>query len=117
MFGGAMRQVGILAAAGLYALDHHFARLPDDHTNAKVIADRLATCAHAVLDERTVQTNIVIFSLAPGAPDAAAVVAAARAHGVLIVAFGPRIVRAVTHLDVTREQCEHAAEVILDVIK
>jgi threonine aldolase len=117
MFGGAMRQVGILAAAGLYALDHHLARLADDHANAKVISSRLAASARIVLDERTVQTNIVIFSLAPGAPDAAAVVAAARAHDVLVVAFGPRIVRAVTHLDVTRAQCEHAAEVILDVIK
>ena len=117
MFGGAMRQVGILAAAGLYALDHHLARLADDHANAKVIAARLGASARVVLDERTVQTNIVIFSLAPGAPDAAAVVAAARAHGVLVVAFGPRIVRAVTRLDVTRAQCEHAAEVILDVIK
>jgi len=117
MFGGAMRQVGILAAAGLYALDHHLARLADDHANAKVISARLAASARVVIDERTVQTNIVIFSLAPGAPDAAAVVAAARAHDVLVVAFGPRIVRAVTHLDVTRAQCEHAAEVILDVIK
>ena len=117
MFGGAMRQVGILAAAGLYALDHHLARLAEDHVNAKAIAARLRTSARAVLDERTVQTNIVIFSLAPGAPDAAAVVAAARARGVLVVAFGPRIVRAVTHLDVTREQCDHAAEVLLDVIK
>ena len=117
MFGGAMRQIGILAAAGLYALDHHLARLDEDHANAKAFSARLATSARAVLDERTVQTNIVIFSLAPGAPDAAAVVAAARARGVLVVAFGPRIVRAVTHLDVTREQCEHAAQVILDVIK
>jgi len=58
----------------------------------------------------------VIFSLAPGAPDAAAVVAAARARGVLVVAFGPRIVRAVTHLDVTREQCERAAEILLKAV-
>jgi threonine aldolase len=117
MLGGAMRQVGILAAAGLYALDHHVARLAEDHENAKAISARLATSTRTVLDERTVQTNIVIFSLAPGAPDAPAVVAAARARGVLVVAFGPRIVRAVTHLDVTREQCEHAAGVLLDVIK
>ena len=117
MLGGAMRQIGILAAAGLYGLDHHVARLAEDHANAKVISARLATSARAVLDERTVQTNIVIFSLAPGTPDAAAVVAAARGHGVLVVAFGPRIVRAVTHLDVTREQCVHAADVLVDVIK
>ena len=116
MFGGAMRQVGILAAAGLYALDHHLARPADDHANAKVMSARLAASPRVVLDERTVQTNIVIFSLAPGAPDAAAVVAATRARGVLVVAFGPRIVRAVTHLDVTREQCERAADVIANAI-
>ena len=117
MFGGAMRQVGILAAAGIYALDHHLDRLGDDHDNAKLIAARLAASPRIVLDAGTVQTNIVIVSLAPGAPDAAAVVAGARANGVLLVAFGPRLVRAVTHLDVTREQCDHAASVILDVIK
>jgi threonine aldolase len=116
MFGGAMRQVGILAAAGLYALDCHVDRLADDHANAKLVAARLATSPRVVLDAATVQTNIVIFSLTPGAPDAAAVVAAARADGVLVVAFGSRIVRAVTHLDVTREQCERAAAVILGVV-
>jgi len=116
MFGGAMRQVGILAAAGVYALDHHIDRLADDHANAKLIAARLATNPRVVLDAATVQTNIVIFSLAPGAPDAAAVIAGAKADGVLLVAFGPRTVRAVTHLDVTREQCERAAGVILNAI-
>ena len=115
-FGGAMRQVGILAAAGLYGLDHHVERLADDHANAALIATRLSASARCLLDLATVQTNIVIFTLAPGAPDAATVVADARAQGVLLVAFGPRTVRAVTHLDVTREQCERAAHVILEVI-
>jgi len=63
-----------------------------------------------------VETNIVIFSLSPDAPDAAAVVAAAREKHVLIVAFGPRTVRAVTHLDVTREQCAEAAQVLMEVV-
>lgn len=112
-----MRQVGILAAAGIYALDHHVDRLADDHANAKLIASRLAASPRVILDAATVQTNIVIFSLAPGSSDAAAVIAAAKADGVLLVAFGPRLVRAVTHLDVTREQCERAAGVILDAIK
>jgi threonine aldolase len=116
MFGGAMRQVGILAAAGLYALDHHVDRLADDHANATRIATQLAASPRVVLDAATVQTNIVIFSLATGAPDAAAVIAAAKADGVLLVAFGPRTLRAVTHLDVTREQCDHAAGVILKAI-
>ena len=116
MFGGAMRQVGILAAAGLYALDHHIERLADDHDNAKLIASRLRANRRVTLIADPPDTNIVIFSLAPDAPDAAAVVAAARARGVLTVAFGPRMVRAVTHLDVTRDECEQAASVLLDVI-
>ena len=116
MFGGAMRQVGILGAAGLYALDHHLERLAEDHENAKLIASRLRASARVSLVADPVETNIVIFSLKAGAPDAAAVIAAARAKGVLVVAFGPRTLRAVTHLDVTREQCERAAGVLVDAI-
>jgi threonine aldolase len=116
MSGGAMRQIGILGAAGLYALDRHLDRLADDHENAKLIASRLRANPRVSLVADPVATNIVIFSLTTGAPDAAAVIAAARAQGVLVVAFGPRTVRAVTHLDVTREQCERAASVLVDVI-
>jgi len=116
MFGGAMRQIGILGAAGLYALDHHLDRLAEDHVNAQLIATRLRSSSRVRLAADPVETNIVIFSLADGGPDAAAVVAGARAQGVLVVAFGRRTVRAVTHLDVTREQCEQAADVLLDVI-
>jgi threonine aldolase len=116
MLGGAMRQIGILAAAGLYALDHHLDRLAEDHANAQLIAARLRANSRVRLAADPVETNIVIFSITDDAPDAAAVVAAARAHGVFVVAFGRRTVRAVTHLDVTREQCERAAEVLLDVI-
>jgi threonine aldolase len=116
MLGGAMRQIGILAAAGLYALDHHLDRLAEDHANAQLIAARLRANSRVRLAADPVETNIVIFSITDDGPDAAAVVAAARAHGVFVVAFGRRTVRAVTHLDVTREQCERAAEVLLDVI-
>jgi threonine aldolase len=116
MLGGAMRQVGILGAAGLYALDHHLDRLPEDHENAKLIASRLRNLQHVTLAADPVETNIVIFSLKPGAPDAAAVIAAARAQGVLVVAFGSRTVRAVTHRDVTREQCERAASALVDAV-
>ena len=111
-----MRQAGILAAAGLYALDHHLDRLADDHENAKLMASCLRTNGRLTLLADPVETNIVIFSLAAGAPDAAAVVATARTHGVLVVAFGPRTVRAVTHLDVTKEECDRAASVLVDVI-
>ena len=116
MLGGAMRQVGILAAAGVYALDHQLDRLVEDHDNAKLLASRLRTSPRVRLVADPVETNIVIFSLSSDAPDAAAVVAAARAKGVLVVAFGPRTVRAVTHLDVTRANCERAAQVLMEVV-
>jgi threonine aldolase len=108
--GGAMRQTGILAAAALHGVMHHRARLAEDHANARRLAERLAACAAVQLDLATVQTNIVVFHLRPGAPDAAAIVARAKAQGVLLAAFGPRTVRAVTHLDVSAAQCDEAAE-------
>lgn len=113
MFGGAMRQVGIFAAAGLYALDRNMGRLSADHANARRIADRLAVSPRIMLDLATVQTNIIVFGLAAEAPDAPTVVARARERGVLLNAFGPRTIRAVTHLDVSREQCDEAAEVLI----
>jgi threonine aldolase len=117
MFGGAMRQSGILAAAGLYALDHHLADLADDHANARLIAERLAGLSGIVLDLATVETNIIVFQLAPSLPDAAAITARAREAGVLISALGPRTVRAVTHRDVSRDSCRRAADLIAAVIE
>jgi threonine aldolase len=117
MLGGAMRQVGIMAAAGLHALEHHMARLADDHVNARRIGERLKQSQRVQLDLASVQTNIIVFSLAPDGPDAATVVARARDRGVLIFAFGARTIRAVTHLDVTREQCDRAAQILVDVIE
>jgi threonine aldolase len=116
MLGGAMRQVGIFAAAGLHALDHHMARLAEDHDNAARIARRLVESSRILLGAETVQTNIIVFSVAPEAPDAATIVARARERGVLIIAFGPRTIRLVTHLDVSPAQCEQAADVLLDII-
>jgi threonine aldolase len=110
MAGGAMRQIGIFAAAADHALDHHLARLAIDHENARLLADRLAASSAIDLDPAAVQTNIVVFRMADGAPDAPSVVAAARTAGVLVVAFNARTIRAVTHLDVTREQVAEAAE-------
>lgn len=107
--GGAMRQNGIFAAAALHALEHHLARLPEDHANARLLAETLAAGSGVQLDLATVQTNIVVFHLPAGLPDAATVVARARERGVLLNAFGPRTVRAVTHLDVDRAQCQRAA--------
>ncbi len=115
--GGAMRQNGIFAAAALHALDFHLARLPEDHENARVFAEALAAGASVLLDLATVQTNIVVFDIpAALAIDAPTLSARARARGVLVNAVGPRTVRAVTHLDVTRAQCERAAAVLLDLL-
>ena len=112
MLGGAMRQVGIFAAAGLYALDHHLERLAEDHANARRIAERLIASPRIILDLASVQTNIIVFGLAADAPDAPTIVAQAKARGVLVFAFGPTTIRAVTHLDVSRGQCERAAEIL-----
>ncbi len=117
MFGGAMRQAGILAAAGLWALDHNLDRLAEDHANARLLAQRLAGLPGVALDLATVQSNIVIFHMAEGAPDAAAIVARAAEVGVLVSAFAARTVRAVTHLDVSREQCRRAADLLAEVIE
>jgi len=117
MAGGAMRQVGVFGAAGLYALDHNIDRLAEDHANARVIADRLAGSPGVDLDPGAVRTNIIVFDLRADGPDAAAVVARARDHGVLVVAFGSRRIRAVTHLDVDADACRRAAEILVDVVE
>ena len=115
MFGGAMRQSGILAAAGLYALDHHIERLAEDHANARIIAERVAD-TRAEIDLATVQSNIVIFRVPEPLPDAAAVVRRAQEQGVLVSAFAVRTVRAVTHLNVDTAQCRRAADVLAQAI-
>ena len=111
MFGGAMRQAGILAAAGLYALDNNIARLAEDHANARIIGEHIAG-TRAEIDLATVQTNIVIFRVPEPLPDAATVVRRAQEQGVLVSAFATRTVRAVTHLNVDAEQCRRAGEVL-----
>ncbi len=114
MAGGAMRQAGILAAAGSYALANHVDRLGDDHANARLLADELLRGDDVELDLATVQTNIVVFSLVErkGVPDAAAFVEECRARGVWLNQFGPRTVRAVTHLEVSADECREAAKVM-----
>ena len=114
MAGGAMRQAGILAAAGSYALRHNIDRLADDHTNARLLAEELLRGDDIQLDAAKVQTNIVIFDLIErrGVPDAATFVERCRQRGVLLNPFGPRTVRAVTHLDVDAEECRAAARIM-----
>jgi threonine aldolase len=115
MLGGAMRQTGIYAAAGLYALDKGLEGLAEDHRKARRFAERLASARGIELDLTTVQTNIIVFRLAQNAPDAAALVERARERGVLVSAFGPRTIRAVTHLDVSFDQCVQAGEVLVSI--
>ena len=117
IFGGAMRQVGIFAAAAAFALDHHGGQLATDHANATALAGRLASSPRILLDLATVQTNIVMFRLADNAPDAAAVVDQARERGVALFAFGLRTLRAVTHLDVTAQECERAGIILAEIVE
>jgi threonine aldolase len=107
--GGAMRQAGIIAAGGVYALRHHVSRLAEDHANARRLAEGLSRLPGVVLDPASVETNIVIFEL-NSAVDAKQMLAALLARGVRMGAMGPRTVRAVTHLDVSAPQIERALE-------
>jgi threonine aldolase len=107
--GGAMRQAGIIAAGGVYALLHHVKRLADDHANARRLAEGLAALPGVSLDATTIETNIVFFDV-PGSSGAATVVEHLQARGVRMGAMGPHTIRAVTHLDVSAEQIERAID-------
>ena len=109
--GGGMRQAGVLAAAGLIALEEMPKRLGEDHANARLLAEALARCDAAEIDPAEVQTNIVIFTLRDEG-DAAGLVRALRENGVLASAIGPHTVRLVTHYDVSRKDCEHASSIL-----
>lgn len=109
MMGGSMRQSGIIAAAGLYALDHHVERLAEDHDNARRLAAALAEIPGVAVDPAKIETNIVYFDVTKPGWTAPRLMEAARARGVGIGAFGPQTIRVVTHLDVTREDMDAAA--------
>ena len=112
MWGGAMRQAGIVAAAGLYALDHHVERLAEDHANARVLADGLAEIPGVEIDAARVETNIVIFAV----PDAAGLAAGLEEAGVEASRLDSRRVRMVTHLDVDRAGVERALAAVRDTL-
>jgi threonine aldolase len=113
--GGGMRQAGILAAGALFALDHHVDRLVDDHANARAIADAVERSPGLSLESGPVETNLVWIAVDPEFGTAREVADRLREVGVLISALGPQTLRAVTHLDVSREQCEQAAGSIVRV--
>ena len=110
MYGGGMRQAGILAAAGLYALEHHRVRLADDHRHARQLADALVGTPGLRVDPATVVTNIVMIDLER--PNAADVIAEARRHGVLFGSIHASRIRLVTHLDVPGDAIPRAAAAI-----
>jgi threonine aldolase len=112
--GGGMRQVGIIAAGGLHAVRHHIPRLAQDHVHAARLAAALAPVG--VVEVSAVRTNIVPLDLSKTEIDAAGLVAAARARGVLISPLGPRLARLVTHMDVDSAGVDQAAEVLLDLL-
>jgi threonine aldolase len=114
-FGGSMRQAGVIAAAALFALEHHIERLADDHKHAKLLGDAVAECAPLELWPKKIDTNIVIFRVEPSWGTAKEFVAAARERGVLVLAVAPQVVRAVTHLDVSRTDIERAGNVIQEI--
>jgi threonine aldolase len=109
--GGGMRQVGILAAAGLIALEKMPARLHEDHSNARLLAEALSQFECVDIDIESVETNIVIFKLTGGL-SAADLVARLKRRGVLISTVGPNAIRMVTHHDVSRSDCLAAIEAI-----
>lgn len=112
MFGGGMRQIGYLAAAGIYALDHNIERLPEDHENARLLAEtiRRLNCFRVDLDG--VETNMVFFDVVAEELDAQRVVAMLRKEGVLMGTITNRRIRAVTHLDVSREDVLKAVAIL-----
>ncbi len=114
MLGGAMRQSGILAAAGLYALEHNLDRLVEDHANAKLLAARLAE--HPSLSVIEPETNIVMMDIARTDLDAVRVVDLIAQAGVAVTPYGPRRFRAVTHLDVNAEDVETAGRIMVEVL-
>jgi threonine aldolase len=112
LFGGHMRQVGILAAAALHAIENHLCKLADDHRNARVLAAAIADTPGLRLDPPAVETNLVWFEVDPALAPAPVVAARLREKGVLVHVGGPTTLRACTHLDVSAAQAEHAAQTI-----
>ncbi|UCE19502.1 MAG: low-specificity L-threonine aldolase [Gemmatimonadota bacterium] len=112
LYGGGMRQVGVIAAAAQYALDHNVDRLAEDHDHAKMLAQALAGCPGVALNPDLVETNIIIFDVSSSGRSGPDIVQDFREQGVLMLATGPASIRAVTHLDVSKENIEKAIEVV-----
>jgi len=116
MVGGGMRQIGILAAAGLYALEHNISRLKQDHDHAKVLARALHTMKGITINPDEVETNIVIFDVTGTGMDAFEVVDRIKEQGVLLLPIAQTRIRAVTHLDINEEDINQAIDAISRVL-
>jgi threonine aldolase len=116
LFGGGMRQAGIIAAGCLYALDHHIERLAEDHRNAQILAQAIADTPGLHLEPPEVDTNLVWVRIDREAGTAKDITARLKQQGVLIHAAGPQKIRACTHLDVSKAQAERAAETLRKVV-
>ena len=112
LFGGALRQAGMVAAAAVYALEHHVDRLAADHENAKVFARAIAEIDAVTIDPDEVETNILFFQIDPSLGYASQLSAKLRTRGVLLGATGPHRLRVCTHLDVTRDDVLEAADIL-----
>jgi threonine aldolase len=117
MFGGGMRQVGVLAAAGIYALENNIDRLAEDHENASFLAREIAAVDGLDINPQNVKTNILIFSCEDSGMKAAELVQKLKEAGVLCLTTGEYTIRMVTHLDVSKEDCINAVAVIKEVAK
>jgi threonine aldolase len=115
-FGGGMRQAGILAAAGIYALEHNVERLAEDHLNAKRLARGIAEINGLDVDVNAVETNILYFHVRQPGLTVPLLLDRLKAEGVLMLGTGPTSIRAVTHLDVSKEGIDRAVEVLRKVV-
>lgn len=115
--GGGMRQAGIIAAGALYALDNHVTRLAEDHAHARILAEAIRETEGLELQPSQTDTNMVIFRVDPALGTAAQLAAAFQEAGVLVLAFGPAKIRAVTHLDVNEADVRRAGQIVREVVE
>ncbi len=113
--GGALRQAGILAAAGIWALDHHVDRLAQDHDNAKIMAQRISEIPGMKINFSTIQSNLVFFDVSETGKDAKQLSEELQNQGVWIGALNQKVMRAVTHLDVSLSQIHKAIDILKDL--
>jgi threonine aldolase len=116
LFGGALRQVGMMAASAIYALEHHVDRLAEDHANARLFAETIAPHPAVRIDVNAVETNLVFFHIDPTWGSDALLGDLLASQGVRVIPLGEGRLRVTTHLDVTREQVETAANLMLECL-